>query len=71
MRVLILANGAYGRRMAQMCRYSGRAHVVYETAEDMPPAPAEVARRLAEDLAITHVGVGSERHVRPAAAAAA
>ena len=24
-KLLILANGAYGRRMVQMCRYSGRA----------------------------------------------
>ncbi len=56
-KLLILANGAYGRRMAQMCRYSGRAHVVYETAEDMPPGPAEVARRLVEDPAITHVAI--------------
>jgi len=56
-KLLILANGAYGRRMAQMCRYSSRAHVVYETAEDMPPTPAEVARRLVEDPAITHVAI--------------
>lgn len=56
-KLLILANGAYGRRMAQMCRISGRAHVVYETAEDVPPAPAEVGRRLAEDAAITHVAI--------------
>jgi len=56
-KLLILVNGAYGRRMVQMCRYSGRACVVYETAEDMPPAPAEVGRRLAEDAAITHVAI--------------
>ncbi|MGH7124146.1 MAG: 2-aminoethylphosphonate--pyruvate transaminase [Stellaceae bacterium] len=56
-KLLILANGAYGRRMVQMCRYSGRAHVVYETAEDVPPAPPEVGRRLAEDPAITHVAM--------------
>jgi 2-aminoethylphosphonate-pyruvate transaminase len=56
-KLLVLANGAYGRRMAQMCRYSGRAHVVYETAEDMPPGPAEVGRRLVEDPAITHVAI--------------
>jgi len=56
-KLLILANGAYGRRMAQMCRYSGRAHAVYETAEDMPPAPSEVGRRLAEDPGITHVAI--------------
>ncbi len=56
-KLLILANGAYGRRMAQMCRVSGRAHAVYETAEDVPPSPAEVGRRLAEDPAITHVAI--------------
>jgi 2-aminoethylphosphonate-pyruvate transaminase len=56
-KLLILANGAYGRRMAQMCRVSGRAHVVYETAEDVPPSPAEVSRRLAADPAITHVAI--------------
>jgi 2-aminoethylphosphonate-pyruvate transaminase len=56
-KLLILVNGAYGRRMAQMCRYSGRAHVVYETAEDTPPIAAEVDRRLAADPAISHVAV--------------
>jgi 2-aminoethylphosphonate-pyruvate transaminase len=56
-KLLILVNGAYGRRMAQMCRYSGRSHAVYETAEDVPPAPSEVDRRLAEDPAITHVAI--------------
>jgi 2-aminoethylphosphonate-pyruvate transaminase len=56
-KLLILANGAYGRRMAQMCRVSGRAHAVHETPEDVPPAPAEVGRRLAEDPAITHVAI--------------
>src|SRR5215470_802441 len=56
-KLLILANGAYGRRMVQMCRHSGRIHVVYETPEDAPPVPAEVSRRLAEDPAITHVAI--------------
>jgi 2-aminoethylphosphonate-pyruvate transaminase len=56
-KLLILANGAYGRRMVQMCRYSGRAHAVYETAEDVRPVPAEVGRRLVEDPAITHVAI--------------
>jgi 2-aminoethylphosphonate-pyruvate transaminase len=56
-KLLILANGAYGRRMAQMCRYSGRAHAVLETAEDVPPSPSELGRRLTEDSAITHVAI--------------
>jgi hypothetical protein len=48
-KLLILVNGAYGRRMAQMCKYYGRAYVTYETAEDVPPDPAEVDARLARD----------------------
>jgi len=56
-KLLILVNGAYGRRMVQMCKYYGRAHVIYETAEDVPPDPAEVDARLEKDAAISHVSV--------------
>lgn len=56
-KLLILVNGAYGRRMAQMCKYYGRAHVTYETPEDVPPDPAEVDARLARDGDITHVAI--------------
>ena len=56
-KLLILVNGAYGRRMAQMCQYYRRAHLVYETPEDTPPDPAEVDRLLAKDAAITHVAI--------------
>jgi 2-aminoethylphosphonate-pyruvate transaminase len=54
-RLLILVNGAYGKRIARICDYYGRAHATYETAEDTPPDPAEVKRRLAADPSITHV----------------
>jgi 2-aminoethylphosphonate-pyruvate transaminase len=54
-KLLILVTGAYGKRMAKICSYAGRAHVIYETAEDTPPDVAEVKRRLAADPAITHV----------------
>ncbi len=54
-KLLILVNGAYGKRMAKICDYYGRATVIYETAEDTPPEPAEVKRRLAADPAVTHV----------------
>jgi 2-aminoethylphosphonate-pyruvate transaminase len=54
-KVLVLVNGAYGKRIARICAYARRAHPVYETSEDTPPDPAEVARRLAADPAITHV----------------
>jgi 2-aminoethylphosphonate-pyruvate transaminase len=54
-KLLILVNGAYGKRMAKICDYYGRAYATYETAEDVTPDPAEVKRRLAADAAITHV----------------
>jgi 2-aminoethylphosphonate-pyruvate transaminase len=54
-KLLILVNGAYGKRIARICDYYGRAHATYETAEDVPPDPAEVKRRLGSDPAITHV----------------
>src|SRR5882757_2403148 len=54
-KLLILVNGAYGRRMARICEYIGRDFVEYETAEDVPPDPAELDRRLAADAAVTHV----------------
>jgi 2-aminoethylphosphonate-pyruvate transaminase len=54
-KLLILVNGAYGKRMARICDYYGRAYATYETAEDVPPDPAEVRRRLNSDQDITHV----------------
>jgi 2-aminoethylphosphonate-pyruvate transaminase len=54
-KALVLVNGAYGRRMCRILDYMGRAYAVYETAEDTPPDPAEVDRRLAADPAASHV----------------
>ena len=56
-KLLVLANGAYGKRMAQIAQVLGRAVSVYQTADDTPPVPAELARRLADDPAISHVGL--------------
>ncbi|MDR7522112.1 MAG: 2-aminoethylphosphonate--pyruvate transaminase [Armatimonadota bacterium] len=56
-KVLILINGAYGHRMAQICRVIGRAYSTLETPEDAPPDPQAVAAALATDPAITHVAV--------------
>jgi 2-aminoethylphosphonate-pyruvate transaminase len=52
---LVPVNGAYCRRIARILALIGRAHTVYETAEDTPPDADEIARRLAADPAITHV----------------
>jgi 2-aminoethylphosphonate-pyruvate transaminase len=54
-RGLILVNGAYGRRMARICEYYGRAHQVAEWSEDTPNDPEAVEARLAADPGLTHV----------------
>lgn len=54
-RVLVLVNGAYGRRVVRICETIGRAAIALETAEDVPPDPQAVADRLDADDAITHV----------------
>jgi 2-aminoethylphosphonate-pyruvate transaminase len=55
-RTLVLANGAYGKRMAETLRYLKRDHVVIDKGDYLPPRGAEVAAALAADPAITHVG---------------
>ncbi len=54
-KLLVLVNGAYGRRMLRICEYSRRAAVALETAEDVPVDPAALDAALAVDPAITHV----------------
>ena len=56
-KLLAVINGAYGRRIVQMCKIMGRACEVYETAEDRAPDALEIDRRLGADPAITHVVV--------------
>ncbi len=54
-KVLILVNGAYGKRMARMCEYLNRSYLVLETPEDTPCDPHALDKALMEDPAITHV----------------
>jgi 2-aminoethylphosphonate-pyruvate transaminase len=56
-KLLILINGAYGKRAAKIADYSGRAYATLEWAEDRPVEPADVAAKLKDDSAITHVFV--------------
>lgn len=56
-KVAVLANGAYGERMALMLQHAGIDHVVGRNAEDSPHDPAALDRLLAGDPAITHVAV--------------
>src|SRR5437763_1411294 len=54
-KVLVLANGAYGERMALMLQRSRIEHVVLRTATDIPNDPVALDRELAADKSITHV----------------
>jgi 2-aminoethylphosphonate-pyruvate transaminase len=54
-KVLLLVNGAYGKRARRICEIARREVAVIETPEDTPPDPAEVDRMLATDKSITHV----------------
>jgi len=56
-KLLILINGAYGKRMARICEYYRRDYAVLEWAEDRAVEPAAVEKALASDPAIGHVAV--------------
>jgi 2-aminoethylphosphonate-pyruvate transaminase len=55
--VLVLINGAYGKRMARLTEMMGRRLTTFETAEDVPTTAGDVARLLDRDASITHVGL--------------
>ena len=55
--LLVLINGAYGKRLARLTELMGRKLSVFETAEDVPTAGTDVARKLDADPSITHVGL--------------
>lgn len=54
-KALVLANGAYGQRSAQTLEYLGRAHLVLDKGDYLPPRGTEVAEILSENPDITHV----------------
>jgi len=54
-KVLVCVNGAYGRRIAEMCEYAPRAYQTLESAEDTPVDADALERALAHDASITHV----------------
>ncbi|WP_233835483.1 2-aminoethylphosphonate--pyruvate transaminase [Paraburkholderia sp. ZP32-5] len=55
--VLVLINGAYGKRAKRILEIAGRKTVVHETAEDTPPDLAHIEKVLAATPSITHVFV--------------
>ena len=56
-KVLILVNGAYGRRMAKICEVAGRCFALLEAAEEAPVEAQALAGALAGDAAVSHVAV--------------
>jgi 2-aminoethylphosphonate-pyruvate transaminase len=56
-RLLVLVNGAYGRRIAAIAARLGRSVTMLETAEERTVDPARVAAALAADPAISHVAL--------------
>jgi 2-aminoethylphosphonate-pyruvate transaminase len=55
--VLVLINGAYGKRLAKLTEMMGRRLSTFETADDVPTTGGDVARALDADASITHVAV--------------
>lgn len=56
-RLLVLINGAYGRRIAEMAHRLGRGVAILEVPENQAIQPGAVARTLAADPAITDVAL--------------
>ena len=55
--VLVLINGAYGKRMAKLTEMMGRRLSVFETPDDVRTTADDVDKLLARDPSITHVGL--------------
>ena len=54
-RLLVLVNGAYGRRIAQMARVHGIETETLDTPENRRISPEAVAERMASSSGVTHV----------------
>lgn len=56
-KLLIIINGAYGKRIRDIAERHGIASVTIESTEKMPPDPQQVRRCLTDDKTITHVAL--------------
>lgn len=54
-KVLVLSNGAYGKRIAETLVYLGRDYTMIDKGDYLPPRGPEVAEALAADPSISHV----------------
>ncbi|CAG0965969.1 2-aminoethylphosphonate-pyruvate transaminase [Burkholderiales bacterium] len=55
--LLVLINGAYGKRLAKLAQMMGRRVSAFETADDVPTTAEDVDRLLAGDASVTHVAL--------------
>ncbi|WP_083676591.1 2-aminoethylphosphonate--pyruvate transaminase [Paenibacillus sp. FSL H8-0548] len=56
-KLLILQNGAYGKRIEEIAKVLGIPHLSLEFAANLPVDPQAVERKLIEDTSITHVAM--------------
>lgn len=56
-KLLVLANGAYGRRIAQIAKRAGIPLLVHDSCETDPPDLGRLERTLTAEAGITHVAV--------------
>lgn len=56
-KVLIISNGAYGARMAEMAQRLGVAHCVYDCGEVSLPDVQQIEQLLQQDSQITHIAM--------------
>jgi 2-aminoethylphosphonate-pyruvate transaminase len=55
--VLVLINGAYGKRFARLTEMMGRRLTTFEAADDVPITANDVEEMLAKEPSVTHVGL--------------
>ena len=56
-KLLVLANGAYGRRMAQIAQVAAIPHTLLDFGDTAPPDPAQVEAALNADPTHTHLAM--------------
>lgn len=56
-KLLILVNGAYGKRIARICEYLGRDHQIIETPEHRSVDVLALDKALTADAQVSHVAV--------------
>ena len=56
-KLLVINNGAYGARIAEICRYLDVSHTVLDYEEIQQASASDIAEKLAEETDITHVAM--------------